>query len=419
MRGKIGVDLAIGLTLRGLGAVSSFALVWLIARASGAGVVGAYQLGLTSATVLGLMAVTGLDMLLIREAARTEAGGSKGDLKATYRAGRRLIARLGLAGGIAMLAGGGIMAAGLVGDRQAALVILAFAPAVPLLALLRHGNAMLRSQGNVLLSQSLEGVFYTSLAALVIAAAWWSGVALEPALLPVPYLVGLGAAWLLCRRAVAALTRDWQDGTARLDWRAGLRTTGAPLIMMTGEWVTLVLLGAMAGLAEAGVYRTAFLFCMLFQLVNASFGTMAGPHLARAHARGSREEVLATTLKVGLIGLVLVAPLTAACVLVPELLLGLFGPDFVEGALALQVLAAAQTLNVMFGPVGTALVMVGEERKVLWIEVAATGLVIALAAALIPAMGLSGAAIGFAAGTVLRNGAARVMLSLWRPAAAR
>jgi small-conductance mechanosensitive channel len=62
--------------------------------------------------------------------------------------------------------------------------------------------------------------------------------------------------------------------------------------------------------------------------------------------------------------------------------------------------------------------MVGEERKVLGIEVAATGLVIALTAALIPVMGLTGAAVGVAAGTVLRNGGSRVMLSLWRPATA-
>lgn len=418
MRGKIGFDLAIGLGLRGLSAVSSFALVWLIARSSGAGVVGAYQLGLTSATLLGLMAVTGLDIMVIREAARSETGSAKGDLKASYLAGRRLILRLGLAGGIALLAGAVAMAAGLVADRQTALVIFAFAPTVPLLALLRHGNAMLRSQGKVLLSQSLEGVFYTSLAALVIAIVWWSGIALQPALLPLPYLVGLGAAWLMCRRAVAAITHDWRDGTAHVDWRAGLRTTAAPLIMVAGDWLVLVLLGAMAGLAEAGIYRTAFQFCMLFQVVNASFATMAGPHIARAHARGSREEVLATTHKVGLIGLALVAPLTAVCVLAPEFLLGLFAPEFVAGALALQVLAGAQTVNVMFGPVGTALVMVGEERKVLAIEVAATGVVIALTAVLIPVMGLTGSAIGVAAGTVLRNGAARVMLSLWRPAKA-
>lgn len=418
MRARIGFDLAVGLTLRGLGAVSSFALLWLIARTSGADAIGAYQLGLTSATVLSVLAVTGLDVLIIREAARSERGGSAGDLNATFKAGRRLIIRTSVLGMAAMLIGGAIMGAAVEGKTATAIVILTFAPAIPLLALLRHGNALLRSQGNVLLSQSLEGVFYTTLAAAIIAVLWWYGEPVELALLSLPYLFGLAVAAIIGLRATRNLTRGWPVGTAHVDWRAGLRTTGAPLIMMSGEWLTLVLLGLLAGLTEAGIYRTAFMFCMLFQLVNASFATMAGPHLARAHARGSREEVLGTTRKVGLIGLALVTPLAVACVAVPEFLLGLFGPDFVRGALALQILAGAQTVNVVFGPVGTALVMVGQERKVLWIEVVATGLAIALALPLIPAMGVTGAAIGFAAGTVVRNGAARVMLSRWHPAPA-
>ncbi len=417
MRGKIGFDLAIGLGLRGLGAVSSFALIWLIAQIAGAGAVGAYQLGLTSAMVLGAVAVAGLDVLIIRTAAGTGQTGALGDLNATFKAGRHRVALAGLAGGLALLIGGTALAVWADDQRQAALVILAFAPAVPLLALLRLGNALLRSQGSVLLSQSLEGVFYTTLAAAIIALVWWSAAVLPLALLPLPYVAGLAVATLIGWSVIRGVTASWGEGTAQIDTRAGLRAAAAPLIMMGGEWLTLVLLGALAGLAEAGIYRTAFQFCMLFQLVNASFATMAGPHLARAHAIGSRDAVMAITLKVGLIGLALVAPLAALCLLVPELLLGLFGPEFVAGALALQVLAAAQTVNVMLGPVGTALIMVGRERSVLGIEFAASGLAILLALALIPGMGLLGAAIGFAAATVLRNGVARVLLSRWHPAA--
>jgi O-antigen/teichoic acid export membrane protein len=415
MRGKIGIDLAIGLGLRGAGAVSSFALLWLIARIAGAGAVGAYQIGLTTATVLGVMAVAGLDVLIIREAARTEAERAHDGLRANFLAGRRLIVRTGIALAIAMLTGGAAMAALWADNAGAALAIIAFAPAVPLLALLRHGNALLRSQGKVLLSQSLEGVFYTTLAAAIIAAFWVTNTPLALGLLPLPYLAGLAVAVVIGFGAASRTVHDWGEGTARLDIRAGLRATAAPLTMMSGEWLTLVLLGLLAGLAEAGIYRTAFQFCMLFQLVNASFATMAGPHLARAHAGGSRADVLTTTRKVGLIGLALVAPLAALCLVAPQFLLGLFGPEFVEGALALQVLAAAQTVNVMFGPVGTALVMVGRERTVLWIEIAASGLAIILALALIPGIGLLGAAMGFGAATVLRNVAARVMLSRWQP----
>jgi O-antigen/teichoic acid export membrane protein len=121
------------------------------------------------------------------------------------------------------------------------------------------------------------------------------------------------------------------------------------------------------------------------------------------------------TWKVGLIGLVLVAPLAALCLIVPGFLLGLFGEEFVAGALTLQLLAAAQTVNVVFGPVGTALIMVGRERQVLAIEIVASSIAVLLALVLIPQLGMVGAAIGFASATVLRNTASRIALNFWHP----
>lgn len=421
MKGRIGFDLAVGLGLRGLGAISGFVLLWLIAQTNGPQAVGAYQLGLTTATVLAVIAVAGLDILIIRDSAKIVRDGAMGDLRSTFAAGRRLIVRTGTGGVIIMLLGGAAASAVIAGERQWALLVLAFCPAVLLLALLRHSNALLRSQGNVLLSQSLEGVFYTSLAAAVIAALWFSGRDVDPLVLPAAYLAGLALAVFISFAATRRMVKDWgtgtgtEAGTARLDVPTGLRVTGAPILMMSGEWLTLLALGALAGLSDAGIYRTAFMICMLFQLVNASFATMAGPHIAQANAADDRAGVMAITLKVGLIGFVLVAPLAALCFFVPDLLLGLFGEEFLAGVLTLQVLAAAQTINVVFGPVGAALIMVGREKKVLMIEIVATALAIILALALIPHMGMIGAAIGFASATILRNTASRIALSLWRP----
>ena len=63
MKSRIGFDLAIGLSLRGLGAATGFVLFWLIAQIGGAPTVGAYQLGLTTASTLALLAVAGQDVL--------------------------------------------------------------------------------------------------------------------------------------------------------------------------------------------------------------------------------------------------------------------------------------------------------------------------------------------------------------------
>lgn len=419
MKGRIGIDLAIGLGLRGLGAVSGFVLLWLIAQTNGAQAVGAYQLGLTTATVLAVIALAGQDILIIRQAPQIIHKGSLADLRATYFAGRLWALGAGSVGALVMLAGAYVAADVMGQSGEWSVIVLAFFPAVMMLALLRHSNALLRSQGSVLISQSLEGVLYTSIAAAIVAALWLAGSTVAPITLPLAYLGGLVLALAISLIASQKLASRWTGNSprhkAKLDLATGLRVTGAPILMMSGEWLTLLALGALAGLSEAGVYRTAFMICMLFQLVNASFATMAGPHIAKASAVDDRAGVMGITWKVGLIGLVLVAPLAALCLIVPGFLLGLFGEEFVAGALTLQLLAAAQTVNVVFGPVGTALIMVGRERQVLAIEIVASSIAVLLALILIPQLGMVGAAIGFASATVLRNTASRIALNFWRP----
>jgi O-antigen/teichoic acid export membrane protein len=149
---------------------------------------------------------------------------------------------------------------------------------------------------------------------------------------------------------------------------------------------------------------------MLFQLVNASFATMAGPHIARAAAAGEKQDVLRIVRTAGLIGLALCVPLTIAGLVAPGWILGLFGPAFPPGAAALQVLVAAQTINVALGPVGTALIMVGRERTVLVVEAVATFTGVALAVLSLGTLGIAGVAMGSLAASIIRNGSNAVLL---------
>ena len=316
---------------------------------------------------------------------------------------------------------GVVIASALIADLEPWLwLLLAFAPVVPMMAVLRHSTALLRSQGNVLMSQSLEGLVYTSLAAVIVATLWLSGQSVPPVYLPLAYLAGLALAVGIGVAAAGRLSISWLTSQksatpVALDLRAGLRITGAPFLTQASEWLTLIALGAMAGLADAGIYRTAFTICLLFQLVSTSFATMAGPHMARASAESDRAALMAITRKVGLIGTALVTPLAALCLIVPEWLLGLFGDEFVSGALTLQIVAAIQLFNVALRPTIPALVMVGREQLVLGIEIVSASLGVLLAIALIPSLGMLGAALGFASATVLRNSASLFSLLRWHP----
>lgn len=400
----------LGLGLRGAGAAASFVLTLLVARLFGAGAVGLYQIGLTTVVLTTLLASLGLDVVLVRTLAGLLRHDRKGDAGAIFTAGRRTVLRRGLLVAAIIAALAYPFAFGLLDEPRAAPFILAFSPAVLLLALLKLNNGLLRVLGRVILSQSLEGVFYTSLAAGALALVWLGRLETGPIVAPVVYVMAMAVAtaisWMSANRAV----RGWPGGDGSLAARAGAMIVGAPLLVQGGDWLMLLAITTTDGVVQAGVYRVAVQICMLFQLVNASFATMAGPHIARASAAGERAEVLRTVRTSGLIGLMLCAPLIVAALAAPEWILGLFGPVFRQGSTALQLLVIGQTINVALGPVGTALIMIGRERTVLAVEAVATVTGVAIAITALTGIGIAGVAAGALAASAIRNGANTFLL---------
>lgn len=402
--GKLHFEMLFGLGLRGISAAASFGITWVIARSYGADIVGLYQLGLATMLLVSLGSSLGLDILLVREVGAMLRQGREGDAKAAYLQSRRIVLRFGIVLALAVALLSVPLSRYVLDEPRAVPFLIALAPVVLLLPLMKLTTALLRTVGRVVASQSLEGVSYSSLAlaGLVSAAlVGWTDFELLPAILyPVAMAASVALAWHLASRVV----QGWQLGQARVDAKSGLAIVAPPVVTQAGDWVMLLFITSMAGIAETGIYRTAFQICLLFQLVNASFAMMAGPHLARAAVAGERGELTRIIGIAGGIGLVVCLPLTIAGLIVPGWILGLFGTEFRDGALALQILVIGQVINVGFGPVGTALVMMRREKLVLGIEIAATGIGVVMAALLIGRMGMAGAATGATVAFVIRNG---------------
>ena len=402
--GNLHAEMLLGLSLRGAGAVSSFALLWLIARTFGADAVGLYQIGLATITLLSAAVALGLPELVIRQLSRLIGRDELGDARATLLACCRSVGWRGIAGGVLLAVLAVPFSRHVLAEPEAAWFLISFAPAVLLLAMLRLTNAFLRTTGRVIASQSLEGVFYTTLAAGALAIAWAIGEAREP-LLPVWfYQIGIVLAalisWLLTRRVIAG----WpQRGAVLIKPNDGIFIAAAPLIGYAFDWLVLLIITRMLGLEEAGIYRTAFQFCLLFMLINTSFATMAGPHIARAGGEGDQARVKSIVRSAALVGLGLSLPFAIIGWAVPEWLLGLFGPEFRRGALAMQILILAQVINVGFGPVGTALVMLRRERFVLLFEAVAILGGVAIAWLLVEPYGITGVAVGPLLASAIRN----------------
>lgn len=395
----------IGLATRGLGAGASFGLAWLIAQIYGSAVFGLYQIGFTTVTLLSLVVILGQDIMIVRQSAPLIQQQREREAGAVLRSALHFVARSGL------LAAAGLAAVAMPFARyalaipDAAIFIIAFAPFLIFNPALRIQNAFLRCLGKTATSQSLEGIFYTSFAALCLGALWLMSAVPQGWVLPLLLIAGQVITVAIGGFILSRLTRAWPNATspAAVDLRTGARIATAPILNQAFSWLLLVLVAGAIDESAAGVFRVAVLICLLMQLVVNAFGTMVGPYLARAASEQDHAKLRRTVLVAGGIGFVITVPVALAAWLVPEFLLGLFGPEFVAGALALQLLAAGELVNVMAGPVGIALIMQNRERIVIRNMAISVVAGLGLAAATLPTLGVAAAGLGLLVASGLRN----------------
>ncbi|MEO0462978.1 MAG: hypothetical protein AAF127_07590 [Pseudomonadota bacterium] len=401
-RSRLRLDLLIGVSLRGAGAVSSFALAWLIAQIFGAKTVGLYQLGATTANLFAVIALLGHAMILVREASPKLRDGEFGAVHGIYLAIRRFVLKAGICLAIVAILLAYPLAVYVLDEAEAAPFIIAMAPTIVLIPIIVVQNSLLRCQGSVIASQSLEGVFYTSLVMLALAGLWLAFGNFPPLIAPLAMVVAQAIALGIGYWLVSHHTREWpkQDGSA--DPRSGARIAAGSVMEAGANWGALLIITALLSASDAGIFRVAFLIAALMQVVNTSFAAMSGPYLARAAEAGHRREYRMIIITTGLIGSALCAPVAGVAVFLPEFTMSLFGEEFLEGAVALQLLALAGLVRVSAGPIGTALIMQNRELYLVGVVAVTSVIFLALTLVLLPIYGITGAAMALLIASVLR-----------------
>ncbi|MCX7284560.1 MAG: oligosaccharide flippase family protein [Novosphingobium sp.] len=389
----IALDLLIGLGLKGTGAVASFGLNLLISRAMGAEGVGVYQIALATATLLAVASNIGLDTVVLRSVAVAWRKGEFGMARAAIVRALRVVAMFGLGIGLTMALLAWPMTHLLMGQPDLQLPIMIMAIAVPAIAMVRTISASIRATGNVFLSQSLDGISYTGLTLLTLGGLWlWQG-SLPPLAPEIAYAASCVIIVLFGLTRIRKLIHGWPHGEQTVSLKSGFRIMVIYLAAFFCDWIAVVTLGTWHGPAEAGIYRVAVQFGLLFTLVRNSFDQMVGSHIAARYADRQYRGMLAIARKTGLMGGALCLPLLIAIVAYPEWLLGLFGPGFVRGAPALVILGIGQFIAVTVGPIGTVLDMAHREHIAMRIEIGVTVMTVALFLVLIPLYDLTGAAM--------------------------
>lgn len=398
--------------LKGAAAVFSFALNWLIARQFGAEGVGNFAVALTSAVLGSTLALAGLEYVLVRTVAVEHGAGRSGVARSAVR---RSIRQAGLFA--LVLAGCMFLSRELIADRimtepGVAPFLGIMAIAIPIIAMAKLISAALRGVGRIAVSQSIDGPIGTGLTAAVLGGAILGGMADSPLLPAILYCLftGLGVilGWLVLRRAM----RSWAPAEPFPEslLRAGVPILCVAISNLFVDWFATLMLSAEYGAAEAGLFRIAFQIVATLNLMIATMEAILGPVIADGYAKGDRARIASVSRKAALAMLGLASPLLLVILIAPGWLMGLFGPEFVAGAIALQILAVGQTVNLLAGPVGTVLIMTRHERWALGYGLAGAALAASLCWFLIPAYGVIGAAIAVSATMIFRRMAALIIV---------
>jgi O-antigen/teichoic acid export membrane protein len=403
------VALAIRVMAVGLGLILNV----LIGRALGASGTGSYFVSLSVVTLIAVACRLGQDTLAVREIAAAIAHSRGPRSVAIFSATQRvsLISSLLAAACLWLLAP--TLASLLFGEAALVLPLRIMSAMVPLMAVMFVASESLRGAGRVNASQ-----FYQ-----LVAAPLGSVVLIhlfpKPLELPaIAYAVSLGFAFaavlaLVHARRVFAPIDDRsppEHVTVSECLVAGWPFCLAAITTFLNGWVDTLLLGALTDHASVGVYAVAARVSALCLAIKVSLSAIVGPKLAAAYALRDMARFEKEGVSFARIGAIIAIPAMLITLIFAENILGFFGAQFSQGALALRVLVTGQLVGYLLGFSGVALSMSDSAR----LQALAVFVGVVIAAALLIVLTASasifGAAVAMAIGGLVTNSFSAICL---------
>jgi len=155
--------------------------------------------------------------------------------------------------------------------------------------------------------------------------------------------------------------------------------------------------------ASVGIYNTVKRVSNLASAVLGSINVVVGPQFASMYAKGKLPEMeLLARNSVRIVSLISI-PVIIAFFVIPDVILSVFGSDFVAGANALRVLGFGQFINAMTGSVGILMIMSGNEKLMRNIAIVTSVLYMVTLMILTYFYGYIGSAWATSISSILRN----------------
>ncbi|KPZ67185.1 Polysaccharide biosynthesis protein [Pseudoalteromonas sp. P1-26] len=137
------------------------------------------------------------------------------------------------------------------------------------------------------------------------------------------------------------------------------------IIMMMNQsvqWCAPIIIGVFLVAQQVAFFSVAQRIAMLTSFILMAVNLVVAPKFSAFHAKGDDVGIRKTALFSVRLLVLSALPIVLFMLIFPDFLMGLFGEEFRQGTLILQILVLGQAVNVVTGSVGFLLMMSGHER---------------------------------------------------------
>lgn len=409
--------------------VTSFALVVVITRRLGSAGAGALLEAIAVFSIVSRSAMAGTDIALVRFTSRFLARGRHHEVRRLYRIALGPVAVASIVAGAVLALTARPLADLLTADGSAQALtryLQVLAPFVPVACLYQVIEGGTRGFGTMVPGVVVERVGRSSAlpVAMAVTIAAGGGAAAIALAWAGPFALALVpmALWTtaLLRRVERGATASSAAAPAPLAardlrrrfWSFALPRSFAGIFALTITWIDALLLGALDGPRSVGIYTAATRWLLVGNMAGNAVTIAFGPQIAAVMATKATGEAreLFQTATAWLV--LLAAPCYLAAMIFAPFLLSAFGAGFGAGAGVVAITGAGFLLAAATGPVDMLLLMTGRSRQSLVNSGVALAVNVAANLALIPILGIEGAALAWAISLTVANGLP--LLQIWR-----
>lgn len=393
-------------------ALLNLGLIWLVTRQVGAGLAGVFFGAIALFQVVAIASSLGIDTGLVKWIS------GRRDAEHYHRSRLLVVAVTPVlvvsgAAGLTVFVAAPLLGEALGGGSltpAATTIVRWLAPFVPAAALLTvfvgATRGYLTMRPTVVAERLLRPALQLGLAAIAV------GLSRDDRALALawglPYLIALAVAWVWARRLDRSdptprrPARSWRDEIAPF-WRFTLPRSLTVTLRVSLQWLDVVIVAMLATPEDAAVYTVATRLLQFGLLTAFSIGQAIEPRLGTALAAGDSDRTRQLFQVSTVWQILLTWPFYIMIALFAEAVLSVFGPEFGGGAAAIAIMTAGVLVGAAAGPVDVLLIMAGKSTWSLANTGAALATNLILNLALIPVLGITGAALAWTVSRLVAN----------------